>query len=940
MKKIYFIFLTMFALEICVYGQTVTIGSGTTSTTSSGSDPIDGYYESFRYQVVYTASELSNAGLPAYANLTGLGFSISGDYAGGNLFGYTIKIGHTTAANSSSHNTNTTNIVKAPFNYNPTVTAAGVFDMIAFTTNFSWNGTDNILVEVCSDGPNAFVSPYGQVRTIAASTANGSRYFRVDGEVSCNEITDAVNSTKPQIQLSYTPGSPPSCLAPSAVINSSITTSSASHSWAAPSPAPSVGYEWAVTTSATPPASGTAITTTTASSTGLIPNTTYYLHVRSDCGAGSFSAWSSSSSFFTGYCIPIYGTSSTHGCNDGDVVARVILNTLDNNSGTGCPSGTAGYSDYSTDPLQTTTLVAGTSYNCTVFAGQFDGNYAVWVDYDDDLNFEPSERVGFTTVPVDGSGSVGVLGSSANFIISLACNPIPGPHRMRIREMYGTNGNAISPCIYQSNWGETEDYTITITPPPPCPQPANQDTNLVTTTTAQLSWMKGCNETLWDVHVTNLGGGAPSGTSSNPGVTNDTLDVTGLTPLTQYEFFVRAVCTPGTLFSAWSGPYPFTTLSTTPPSCLMAVDYLSPANGASGQNDTTTFIINNVLGATSYRVYLELDTVGTYPTTPLIFGTPSTNLPAEAGATTTFTVTAQAGMTYAYYVAPINNIGEATGCETGTRTYSVQGLDCSVASPLLCGDTTAIELLPGAGIIRNANCGFATPGREKLYKFTTSTAGFYKLNVTQIIESGYIDYLVKPASQGCGNIGWICIDDNNTTGIDSVALLANTEYYLLTDAETADDTTAQKFLIQCPSATCSAVVSATNTIAAATTCAIAGMGMVTFDPAITTITLAAPLNIPAAETVTFMGGATPVTIELNSGNNFITVAATGGAIFDNIVLKDMADPISDPVIVNNGTVTLKNSNVVGTTPATQVKVQNNTGAILNVEGVSSSIKNN
>ncbi|MGK4569306.1 hypothetical protein [Flavobacterium sp. 3HN19-14] len=34
------------------------------------------------------------------------------------------------------------------------------------------------------------------------------------------------------------------------------------------------------------------------------------------------------------YCTP----TTTYGCADGDVIARVILNTLDNNSGTGCPS--------------------------------------------------------------------------------------------------------------------------------------------------------------------------------------------------------------------------------------------------------------------------------------------------------------------------------------------------------------------------------------------------------------------------------------------------------------------------------------------------------------------------------------------------------------------------------------------------------------------------
>ena len=68
------------------WGQSfATIGTGTAVSTSTGSDPIDGYFESFRYQVVYTAAELSAAGMPANAVISGLGFSIAGDYAGGNL---------------------------------------------------------------------------------------------------------------------------------------------------------------------------------------------------------------------------------------------------------------------------------------------------------------------------------------------------------------------------------------------------------------------------------------------------------------------------------------------------------------------------------------------------------------------------------------------------------------------------------------------------------------------------------------------------------------------------------------------------------------------------------------------------------------------------------------------------------------------------------------
>ena len=91
MKKITLFLFALFT-SLQINAQSIVIGTGTGTTTSTGSDPIDGYYESFRYQVVYTAAELS-ASLTPYDEITALGFSIAGDYAGGNLIGYTHQNG-------------------------------------------------------------------------------------------------------------------------------------------------------------------------------------------------------------------------------------------------------------------------------------------------------------------------------------------------------------------------------------------------------------------------------------------------------------------------------------------------------------------------------------------------------------------------------------------------------------------------------------------------------------------------------------------------------------------------------------------------------------------------------------------------------------------------------------------------------------------------------
>ena len=170
--KLKLLTLLMVFLSSWGWGQTVTIGSGTNATVSGNSNPIDGSYNSFRYQVIYTASELTAAGMPANSEINGLGFSISGDYGGGNLLGYKIRMGHTLEVNSAIHNTAVLTEVKNSFSYNPTVTAAGAFDMISFNTNFTWDGTSNIVIDICSDGSNPYTSPYGSVRIIKIGRAH------------------------------------------------------------------------------------------------------------------------------------------------------------------------------------------------------------------------------------------------------------------------------------------------------------------------------------------------------------------------------------------------------------------------------------------------------------------------------------------------------------------------------------------------------------------------------------------------------------------------------------------------------------------------------------------------------------------------------------------------------------------------------------------------
>jgi len=442
----------------------------------------------------------------------------------------------------------TNNTVAVPItltqqNATPAITSSGPTticpgDAVTLTsntaTNYLWSTgatTQSIVVSTAGS--------YTVSSTCGASTASSAPVV----------VTVLTGSVIPTVSISITTGSNPMCLA-----GTVTATAVPVYGGATPS------YEWKVDGVKV----GTDSPTYTSSSYTNGQVLTCELTSSLSC-ASTPTATSNSITMIVSpnvcYCVPVYGTTGNSGCLDGDVIARVVLNTLDNNSGTGCPSGIAGYSDYSasSNPLHTTTLQAGNTYNCTVSSGQYAEGYGVWIDYNDDGIFSTNEKAGNTTTTVPGSGSAGVVGSSRAIPLVISCSAPAGPHRMRVRCMYNLAGPTIDPCIYQSNYGEAEDYTITISGSVACPKPSAQTATAITSTGATLGWTPGCTETLWNVHVTNSGGGAPAGVSSNPGV-GQPFNSSGLTAGTPYEFWVAADCNAaGNGLSVWTGPFPFTT---------------------------------------------------------------------------------------------------------------------------------------------------------------------------------------------------------------------------------------------------------------------------------------------------------------------------------------------------------------------------------------------
>ena len=184
------------------YGQTIQLGSGTSTTSTYSSSPVNIWYRNTVCQIVYTAAEINAQGVYGPTDLLELGFYIASSPLY-DLPSYTIKMGNTASGNvASALNTTGWTTVKNGFTYSPT---SGGYDMITLDTPFSWNGTDNIGIEICW----SFVPSYnasGSVRYY--STSSGYRYSWSDYTTMCGYTPSSSNTYKPQVQLVFLPPIP------------------------------------------------------------------------------------------------------------------------------------------------------------------------------------------------------------------------------------------------------------------------------------------------------------------------------------------------------------------------------------------------------------------------------------------------------------------------------------------------------------------------------------------------------------------------------------------------------------------------------------------------------------------------------------------------------------------------------------------------------------
>ena len=240
----------------------------------------------------------------------------------------------------------------------------------------------------------------------------------------------------------------PTCSSPSSLISSVTSLTSVTISWTAPTNAPSNGYEYYVSTSATVPTAETTATgstsanVTSANLTELTANTTYYFWVRSNCSSET-STWAGSSTFYTGYCA---STSSSSNYFISNFTTTSGITNISNAT----TYSTSGYGNFSSQEISN---YIGASTNYTATWNTTGGvGFGVWIDWNNDLDFNDVNETIYVTSSYN-------FTTSYSGTITIPLGTTIGNYRMRIKINY--DSNAPTSCGTITN-GETEDYTFTV----------------------------------------------------------------------------------------------------------------------------------------------------------------------------------------------------------------------------------------------------------------------------------------------------------------------------------------------------------------------------------------------------------------------------------------------------------------------------------------------
>ncbi len=416
-----------------------------------------------------------------------------------------------------------------------------------------------------TDTSNTVIQHGQSPQTVTNIAVNGVRIHLSD-DASCAGTADCHNTTVLLIT---------SCIVPSGLSSTNVTTTSADISWVAPVNVPSSGYDYYYSTSNTAPTgtttpSGNVASGTTANLIGLNPSTEYYYWVRSNCGTET-SSWSSSGTFTTAcvaITVPSTETFSTfipacwEKASGGDTNTGPTNpdagNWYEDGFGNVGTTGAIKYNFYTSNTndwfISPQYIIPATGYEIKFDAAatQYNSTSAPTTPWESDDVLEVLASTGTGNWIVLYTFDTNNAPSNTGSINIININAFAGQTvRFAFRMVEGSNDGAADIEFFVDNFQVRQT--------PSCPEPISLSVSAIATTSAQLAWTEMGSSTTWNIeygpagYTQGTGGTLVSGVTTNPYVLN------GLTANTQYDYYVQADCggTSGT--SYWTGPFTFTT---------------------------------------------------------------------------------------------------------------------------------------------------------------------------------------------------------------------------------------------------------------------------------------------------------------------------------------------------------------------------------------------
>jgi hypothetical protein len=362
---------------------------------------------------------------------------------------------------------------------------------------------------------------------------------------------------------------PANCPAPSALTATLISADSVKIDWTENAGATSWQVEYGV--SPLTLGTGTKITTTKRDTlTGLFGITTYDYYVKSICGAGDSSTWSGPYSFTTGCPISFSVPYSEDFTSFAPSCWNEATGILETNT-----TLSLGSSDWKAGNFGGE-IVASKAASVNIYDNnQYDWLLTPVINLENTISYQAEFDIALTTyqtsntgvldtddtvafvISIDGGAtwsSTNILelwNSSNNTLTASGIHVIVDLTAYSGEVMFGFYG-ASSTRFVLDNDLYIDNFKVDAIPS--CPTPSNLLAKHITSTTLTLAWTKGGVATEWEVKY-----GTTGNTAGNLNLTlTDSLNITGLTPQSTYDFYVRAICSPGDS-SLWYGPFTFTT---------------------------------------------------------------------------------------------------------------------------------------------------------------------------------------------------------------------------------------------------------------------------------------------------------------------------------------------------------------------------------------------